>query len=853
MKHVVIVESPAKCKTLEKYLGRDYKVLASFGHIRDLPSKNGSVLPEDDFSIKYVVDTNSKKNVKAIEDAVKKAESLILATDPDREGEAISWHVLEVLKDNGIVKKGFPVSRVSFDSITKDAVLNAMANPRELDMDLVNAQQARRALDYLVGFTLSPVLWRKLPGSRSAGRVQSVALRLICERESEIEAFKADEYWSVHANFLTNGKENFDTNLNYAFGNKLDKLSIKNAAEANNILNAVKAQNFTVGRVEKKQVSRNPKPPFTTSTLQQEASRKLGFSVKKTMMVAQKLYEGVNLGGELTGLITYMRTDGVDVAPEALTRTRTAISLNFGDKYLPGSPRAYKSKLKNAQEAHEAIRPTDPARTPDMVARHLDSDQQKLYELIWKRLIASQMEGAQLNQVTADIQSDDKKFTFRATGQSIVFDGFLKLYREDVDDGEDEDKEGYLPNLSEGEKLSFNREVEGENPNADQHFTQPPPRYNEASLVKRMEELGIGRPSTYAATISVLQDRGYVRLEKKRFMPDMRGRLVTYFLEDYFHKYVEYDFTANLEEELDLVSDGKLNWKKALGDFWNPFKKNVDEAMEVKIQDVLASIDKNMEHIFFHGEDIEKARTCVKCGKGRMELKTGKFGAFLGCSNYPECNNIVNIDQMMAEKAEEKAIAEGETPEEKAEREARKKEFAKFETKVIGKNDEGKDITLRKGPYGFYLQVGELEGKVKPKRASVPKGVDINNIDMAYAKQMLSLPRVVGVHPESGEEIKASVGMFGPYLFHNKQYYSLKDPDKLFTIELDEAVVIVNTPKKPRKGGGFRGKKGKGKKGAEAETTEAPAEAKPAKKAAAKKPAAKKPAAKKAAKPKAKK
>ncbi len=835
MKHVVIVESPAKCKTLEKYLGKDYKVLASFGHIRDLPSKNGSVLPDQDFEMMYVVDTDAKKNVKAIKDALDGAESLILATDPDREGEAISWHVLEVMKKDKAIPKNFPVKRVSFDSITKDAVLNAMANPRELDMNLVNAQQARRALDYLVGFTLSPVLWRKLPGSRSAGRVQSVALRLICERENEIEAFRADEYWSVHANFLTGGKEAFDTHLMNAFGEKLDKLSVKNKEQSDKILNAIKGQKFTVGEVEKKQVSRNPKPPFTTSTLQQEASRKLGFSVKKTMMIAQKLYEGVTLGGETTGLISYMRTDGVDIAPEALARARTVISLNFGDKYVPEKPRMYKSKLKNAQEAHEAIRPTDPARTPDMVARHLDEEQLKLYELIWKRLVASQMEGAILNQVNADIKSEDKKFTFRANGQSIVFDGFLKLYREDVDDEEDEDKEGYLPDLTEGDKLEFNKDVEGDNPHADQHFTQPPPRYNEASLVKRLEELSIGRPSTYASIISVLQDRGYVKLEKKRFTPEMRGRLVTYFLEDFFHKYVEYDFTANLEEELDLVSDGKLDWKKALGTFWTPFKKNIDQAMEVKIQDVLASIDKDMEHIFFHGDDIEKARTCPKCNKGRMELKTGKFGAFLGCSNYPDCNNIVNIDQMMAEKAEEKAIAEGETPEEKIEREAKKKEYAKFETKVIGKNDEGIDITIRKGPYGFYLQVGEAapaekgkgkEKAVKPKRASIPKGVDVSAIDMTYAKQMLSLPRIVGIHPESGEEIKASVGMFGPYLFHNKQYYSLKDPDKLFTIGLDEAVVIVNTPKKPRKGGGFRGRKGKGK--AEEVATET-TEAKPAK------------------------
>jgi DNA topoisomerase-1 len=840
MKHIVIVESPAKCKTIEKYLGKDYKVLASYGHIRDLPSKNGSVLPDEDFKMNYVVESDSKKNVKAIEDAVKNADSLILATDPDREGEAISWHVWEVLLKNKSINKSFPVKRVSFDSITKDAVQNALANPRELDMNLINAQQARRALDYLVGFTLSPVLWRKLPGSRSAGRVQSVALRLICEREGEIELFKADEYWSVHANFLNPAKAAFDANLNLAFGEKLAKLSIGNKENSDKILAAIKNQKFTVAEVEKKQVQRFPKPPFTTSTLQQEASRKLGFSVKKTMQVAQKLYEGIQLGGETAGLITYMRTDGVDVAPEAVARARSAIAHNFGDKYVPEKPRAYKSKLKNAQEAHEAIRPTDPARTPEMVEKYLDADQQKLYELIWKRLVASQMESAQLNQVAVDIASEDKKFNFRANGQTIVFDGFLKLYREDIDDGEDEDKEGFLPPLVKGDALEFNPDVEGANPSADQHFTQPPPRYNEASLVKRLEELGIGRPSTYASIISVLQDRGYVKLEKKRFTPEMRGRLVTYFLEDFFSKYVEYDFTANLEEQLDLVSDGKLDWKKALKNFWEPFKQNIDSAMEVKIQDVLASIDKDMQHIFFSGDDIEKARTCPKCGVGKMGLKTGKFGAFLGCSNYPTCNNIVNLDQMMAEMAEEKAIANGQTEEEKQERAEAKKEFAKFETKIIGKNDDGVDITLRKGPYGFYLQVGEAEGKNKPKRASIPKGVDVNNIDIPYAKQMLALPRIVGKHPDTGEEIKANIGMFGPYLFHNKQYYSLKNPDKLFTVEIDEAVSIVNVPKKHRGSGRGGFKKGKGKgKSAEVESSDS-SEAKPVAKAKAKKPTAKK-------------
>jgi len=809
MKHIVIVESPAKCKTINKYLGKDYTVLASYGHIRDLPSKNGSVLPDKDFQMNYEESDGSKKNIKAIKDAVKKADSLILATDPDREGEAISWHVLEMLKKSKTIKNDFPVKRISFSSITKTAVDEALNNPRELDMDLVNAQQARRALDYLVGFTLSPVLWRKLPGSRSAGRVQSVALRLICERETEIEKFRADEYWSVHGLFANLKKENFATNLTQAFGKKLEKLSVSNKAEADKILAEILKKNFSIDSVEKKQVSRNPKPPFTTSTLQQEASRKLGFSAKKTMMVAQKLYEGVDIGGETTGLITYMRTDGLDVAPEALAQTRTAITKNFGEKYLPEKLRVYKSKVKNAQEAHEAIRPTDPLRTPDSVIKYLDPDQQKLYELVWKRMIASQMESAQFNQVAVDVASEDKKFVFRATGNTIIFDGFYKLYREDLDDEDDEDAPSILPPLAEGEKVSFVKADEP-NPNALQHFTSPPPRYNEASLVKKLEELSIGRPSTYAAIISVLQDRGYVRLEKRRFTPEMRGRLVTAFLEDFFTRYVEYDFTANLEEELDLVSEGKLDWRKALEKFWKDFKVNVDQAMEIKMTDVLDRLDKDMEHIFFHGEDIEKARVCPKCTKGKLSLKTGKFGAFLGCSSYPECDYTQQLDNIVDRKADDAAEAEASDPnltdEERAEN---KKKAAQFETKILGKSSDGIDITLRKGPYGFYVQLGEAEGKVKPKRTGVPRGTQIDSIDLPMANQLLSLPRLIGKHPETGEDIKASIGMYGPYLIHNKRFDSIK-PDKLFNISLEEAIEIVSKPKeKKARGGGF--KKGKGK------------------------------------------
>ena len=792
MSHVVIVESPAKCKTINKYLGKDYKVLASYGHIRDLPSKDGSVVPDEDFDMKYYIPTTSKKHIKQIEDAVKGSSSLILATDPDREGEAISWHVYEVLRKKKIIDKDFPVKRVAFNSITKAAVNKAMEDPRDLDINLVNSQQARRALDYLVGFTLSPVLWRKLPGSRSAGRVQSVALRLVCERETEIERFNPQEYWSIHAVFENNLKITFKTSLTVAEGEKLKKLSIENKEQADRYLAEILKREFKIASIEKKQTSRSPKPPFTTSTLQQEASRKLGFSAKKTMQVAQKLYEGFDIGGETTGLITYMRTDGVSVAPEALEETRNAIQKNYGEKYLPEKPKFYKVKTKNTQEAHEAIRPTSSSRKPEQVSKYLDKDQLKLYDLIWKRMIASQMTSAVFDQVAANISSEDEKYSFRATGKTLVFDGFYKLYREGIDDGEDEDKEEILPELKEGEALTFaDVDKDNENPRGEQHFTQPPPRYNEASLVKKLEELGIGRPSTYAAILSILIDRGYVKIEQRRFFAEPRGRVVTAFLEEFFNKYVQYDFTAELEEKLDLISEGKEGWKETLHSFWGDFKANIDKATDLKLTDVIDHLDKSLETLFFKTEDgktIEEARKCPSCGDGKLNLKLGKFGPFLGCSNYPDCKHTVQIDKVASN--ENDSDADSDEPKK-----------AQFETQILGADDStGKDITLRKGPYGFYLQVGEQEGKVKPKRTGLPRGMKPEDVDFDKAKRLVSFPLTLGQHPETGEDVILSIGKYGPYLSHNKKFVSIKDQNLVFNIALEEAVEMINNaPEKKAK------------------------------------------------------
>ena len=785
--NVVIVESPSKAKTINKYLGPDYTVLASFGHIRDLPSKDGSVRPDEDFAMEWETGSRSTKHVKAITDAIKNADHLYLATDPDREGEAISWHVLEVLEKKKLLK-GVEVKRVVFNEITKTAIIEAFNHPRDLDLGLIEAYLARRALDYLVGFTLSPVLWRKLPGSRSAGRVQSVALRLICERETEIELFKPQEYWSIKAGFDTPNGAPFKAALSHLNGDKLDKMSIGNEAHATVAVAAIEAADFTVAKVERKQSRRNPAAPFTTSTLQQDASRKLYFATKRTMQVAQRLYEGFNIDGETVGLITYMRTDGVQIAGEAINAIRSLVGKDFGAEYVPGAPREYKAKAKNAQEAHEAIRPTDIMRKPADVAQYLDDDQRKLYELIWKRTIASQMEAAIMDQVAADITSPDKLTTLRATGSVIAFDGFLRVYQESQEEKSgDDDKNRILPNMNEGDVLA-RTSVEPE-----QHFTQPPPRYSEASLVKTMEELGIGRPSTYSSIISVLQDRNYVTLENRRFLPDDRGRLVTAFLSSFFGKYVEYNFTAELEEKLDDVSGGRIDWKQVLREFWDDFSKSVLEIKDLRVREVLDALNELLGPHFFHDEGNGKdPRACPTCDVGQLSLKLGKFGAFIGCSNYPECRYtrplVVNDDDGAG-------IGDAGPVE-------------------LGKDPaNGLMVTIRKGPYGTYVQLGEAEEIIeetktkakkpkklkmtKPRRASLPRGLSPAAVDLDKALGLLSLPRDIGLLPETGEMIQAGLGRFGPYLKYSGLFLSLKGDDDVLTIGINRAIDLIEAaPKK---------------------------------------------------------
>ena len=753
--NVLVVESPAKAKTLNKYLGPGYKVLASFGHIRDLPSKDGSVKPDDDFAMTWHVDERAQKRINEIADAVKHADKLILATDPDREGEAISWHVLEVLRQKKALGK-VHIERVAFNAVTKAAVLEAIAHPRAIDEELVDAYLARRALDYLVGFTLSPVLWRKLPGARSAGRVQSVALRLVCEREIEIELFRAQEFWTIDTQ-LRAPSGGFQARLIHLDGKKLDKLSLANEAEAKRAVTAIENSRFAVGSVEAKPVKRHPSPPFITSTLQQEAARKLGFAAKRTMQVAQQLYEGVDVGGETVGLITYMRTDGVTMDGAAIHEARDTIAQRYGKKYVPHSPRAYSSKVKNAQEAHEAIRPTGFGRAPDSLSRQLDSDQAKLYELIWKRAIASQMESAELERTTVDVVSADKQITLRATGTVTLFDGFLTLYQEGHDDEEDENA-SKLPRVAAGDATDVEKILPA------QHFTEPPPRYSEASLVHKLEELGIGRPSTYATILSTLRDRAYVRMDRNRFIPEDKGRLVTAFLTSFFRHYVEYGFTADLEEKLDEVSAGELDWKQLLRDFWKDFSAAVAETKDLKISQVITEIDEILgPHIFPRGADGGDPRVCPTCGTGRLSLKLGKFGAFVGCSNYPECRYTRQLGQKPGEGSSE-PVPLGAFP------------------------DTGEQITLRNGRFGPYVQLGEGE---KPKRAGLPKGTDAANVDLDLAIRLLSLPREIGKHPESGEVITANFGRYGPYIAHDGKYASLESPEDVFTIGLNRAVTVL--------------------------------------------------------------
>lgn len=765
--NVVVVESPSKAKTIEKYLGKDFTVLASYGHVRDLVSKDGSVKPEEGFALTWQVDERAKKHLDAIAKSLKGAEHLYLATDPDREGEAISWHLQEILSEKGVLKNIKP-ERIAFNAITKDSVAEALAHPRAIDHQLVDAYLARLSLDYLVGFTLSPILWRKLPGSRSAGRVQSVALRLVVERENEIEAFIKQEYWTIEVDFLTEDKKAFKARLTHLDGEKLDKFSLPSEKEARDAERKIEIEKYHVDSIEKKRVSRHPRPPFTTSTLQQEASRKLGFSPKKTMQLAQKLYEGINLGNETTGLITYMRTDSTQVDGSAITACRKQIEKKFGDKYLPSSPRQYKTKVKNAQEAHEAIRPTDFALYPQDIAKYLDHDMLRLYELIWKRMIASQMASAELDQTTVDIASQDKKIGLRATGSILVFDGFLTVYRESIDDDQvEEDDNKILPPLRDKENL----EKQGVFP--EQHFTQPPPRYTEASLVKKMEELGIGRPSTYARILQILQERKYVRNEKKALHPEDLGRIVTAFLKNYFRNYVEYDFTAHLEEQLDEISNGDLFWKDVLGQFWTSFHQATDSAKDLKIQDVLEQLQKDLEPFLFHPiEDGKDPHICPRCQKGQLGLRLSKFGAFIGCSEYPECKYTRPLVEIEGSEA-----AVQEEP---------------FERLLGDDPSSGLPIKVKKGPYGFYIQWGEaLSAKEKPKRVSLPAGASPETISFEEAISLGSLPRQVGLDPETKTPITAAIGRFGPYVKFGNLFASLKKTDDVLTIDLERALELI--------------------------------------------------------------
>ena len=758
---LVIVESPAKAKTINKYLGSDYQVLASYGHVRDLPSKNGSVLPDKDFEMHWDVDPKSAKRLNEIVQAVKGADKLILATDPDREGEAISWHVLQVLARKKLLGK-IPVERVVFNAVTKDAVVDAIRNPRQIDEPLVNAYLARRALDYLVGFTLSPVLWRKLPGARSAGRVQSVALRLVCERELEIEKFVAREYWSITATLATDKSKTLSARLVLADGVKLEKFDIPDAETAGELKAALEGGRYSVGKIESKAQRRNPAAPFTTSTLQQEASRKLGLSPRQTMQLAQRLYEGVELDGEAEGLITYMRTDGVQIVPEAISAVRGLLSGLYGSRYVPSSPRQYSTKAKNAQEAHEAIRPTDFNKSPDKIGRYLDPDALKLYKLIWKRTLASQAASAEIERTSVDIDvagSDGKPYGVRATGSVIRFDGFLKIYEEGVDDAVGED--GALPALIQGKPLDA-RAIESK-----QHFTEPPPRFSEATLIKKMEELGIGRPSTYAATLNVLRERDYVRIDKKRLYPEDKGRLVTAFLESFFKRYVEYDFTADLEEKLDLISAGTLKWKDVLRDFWRDFIGAVDEIGDLRITQVLDALNDLLGPHIFPDTGDGRPRACPSCNDGQLSLKVGKFGAFVGCSNYPDCR----YTRQLAETGEKAALADG---------------------KVLGTDPETSfEVSIRTGRFGPYIQLGDAEGGEKPKRSSIPKGSDPDEIDLERALALLSLPREVGIHPEFGKPITAGYGRFGPYVQCDGKYASLSAPEEVFEVGANRAITLL--------------------------------------------------------------
>ena len=755
---VVVVESPAKAKTINKYLGSDYTVLASYGHVRDLPAKNGSVDTDNEFEMLWEVGNDSKKHVKAIADALKDDNVLILATDPDREGEAISWHLEETLRKRRAIKKDTAVSRVVFNAITKSAVTEAMENPRDVDAPLVHAYLARRALDYLVGFNLSPVLWRKLPGARSAGRVQSVCLRLIVEREMEIEAFRAQEYWSVKAALKSVRGQEFEARLVSLAGKKLDKHDLTNETQADLAVQAIRSRDLTIHSVEAKPAARNPSAPFMTSTLQQEASRKFGFGARQTMSAAQRLYEA--------GHITYMRTDGIDMAPEAVMATRDAIKNRYGEDYVPKSPRMYKNKAKNAQEAHECIRPTD--MTKDTAALKItDADQRRLYDLIWKRTIACQMEAARLERTTAEIGSADGQVGLRATGQVVLFDGFLRVYEEGRDDSILDDDDKRLPQIAQGETVGKNSVT------PEQHFTQAPPRYTEATLVKRMEELGIGRPSTYASIVSTIQEREYVRKEQNRLFPEDKGRIVTIFLLNFFKKYVEYDFTAALENQLDNVSAGEQDYKEVLQKFWRDFSAAIAETSELRITEVLDVLDDALApQLYPPREDGSDPRVCPQCGNGQLHLKSSRTGGFVGCGNYPECT----FTRPLSGDADDNGDM------------------------VLGE-DNGDVISVKTGRFGPYVQRGEATKEApKPPRASLPKGWTKGDMDLDKALQLLNLPREIGPHPEDGVMIEAGLGRYGPFIKHGSTYANIKDVDEVFTIGMNRA--MEELAKKAARGGG---------------------------------------------------
>ena len=831
MTTLVIVESPSKAKTINKYLGSGYQVLASFGHIRDLPPKNGSVVPEENFHMLWELSGRSSKPVTDILSAAKKSDTIILATDPDREGEAISWHVQEVLKEKKLLNK-VKLQRVTFNEITKKAVQKAFESPRDVDIDLVEAYLARRALDYLVGFTLSPVLWRKLPGSKSAGRVQSVALRLICDRESEIEKFLSEEFWTIEGEFQSssNNAAKFAARLTHLNGEKLEKFTLNTKTAADAALAALQGKNWTVDSLEEKVVRQNPAPPFITSTLQQEASRKLGYGASRTMRIAQRLYEGIEIGGETVGLITYMRTDGVQLSADAIDACRDYASKAFGSQYLPPAHRVYQSRQKNAQEAHEAIRPTAMTRTPDDMRRVLPEEEWKLYDLIWKRTLACQMESASFNRLTVDITDTPKtakSHTFRAVGSALIFDGFLKVYREDRDEAEEngngngtDEYDRRLPPLKTSESLGL-RDSSNE-----QHFTQPPPRYTEASLVKKLEELSIGRPSTYASIIQVLQDRNYVIIDKKRFVPENRGRVVTSFLKHFFARYVAYDFTADMEKQLDEISAGQLPWKKVLSDFWTAFSGAIGDTKDLTITAVLDALDADLSDHFFPPKvdsetgkplPVQNPRECPSCQTGRLGLKLGKTGGFIGCSNYPDCR----YTRPLSLEVEEDNAGDS---------------AGGFAERDLGIDPvTGLTIFLKKGPYGAYVQLGdgsvtavtEVEtppaaeekpaksakatkakpaktkkaaAAPKPKRASLPRGLSAADVTLDQALQLLALPRDIGHHPETGEMIQAGLGRFGPYLKHAGKFKSLPKEDDLFSIGLNRAVVVLAMESPKREG-----------------------------------------------------